>query len=649
VNVESQNKPRKSWWKSVVALLFVASFVLSIAYGQVDKNGPIRIKWINDIVVNYGPAGCVVFGIGVLLVIWLGFRDAKLAELRSGRPPVVAASHGMSTREWFAITAIAAGAVTAVRDWMAWMRNEPMGISIVIGPIVFMLACVAYRRCRLSRVGEKCRQCTKTFVPTKVTISGVAPICSKCKEALKNTGPRFSETGCKTILVYFCLAIILLVVIRALSLGGLNWLWLLAIPIVGVGLWLLYRRHQLRVINNVSYSIWYSRLMTFQRGSICRFGSVQVWSAKRAVPTSELERHFNMVRECYEKWFGPWKPGKPLSILNFATRDQCVRISAVYLTDFCYLYFNGETAVIMVYGADNHENFEEPELVFPQVISWYLMNHVPHNLLTKWIEIAISHAISIATVGNIEKRLAHRISLAVAKNELLGVHDWLRLSHEQLAERCRTVDSPTDINYVFYSQSCSLGDYLLGHGATNERREKTKQFFLDPEPKTEKTEEIFTRHFGYGYDQLWAEWRVWLDTQIEAQRDVPPKMPSPEHREKIENYFLPIIRDPHAPHEKRLLLVRRLGGAGYLLGADVLIDLLAQTAPPPVTTSELPIALSKNGLPTVVPSAAKPVALSPSEELYRACIGALELISGRPLGDDLTGWKTWWAEVEQSG
>ncbi len=493
---------------------------------------------------------------------------------------------------------------------------------------------MVYRRLRFARVGQSCPACGKAFIPTVVFASGDATLCPNCAERAQPKAELAKQTenaekpktiGCAgPVIVSGMMALGIL--ISSTSKTGIAWdmTWfsIIGIVVALVVLFVLYAKFRLEIE-------WWlhrrARKITGEQGLINRLGTVCVWSAERAMPFDQLEVLIQEVRTSYEKLLGPSPPNCPLRIFNFANNSYLAGFFGIPAVSQSSIYYRGRNALI-VFGWENEiNNLDIPRAGLANTLAMYLTNQRPTKVGSNWVSLSIDHAI----VNDQNKERAtekyRRLKIAVARNRLLSTEEWLLLSGQQVVKRyeVKNLDDPYRFDKLFYAQCCSLGDFLLGHGATDERRGKMKRFVLDPKRSEARTEEIFARHFGYGYDQLWTEWRAWLETQLDTPPKVPPpKVPPPELLEKIEKYFLPIIRDPLAPLEKRLLLVRKLGEAGYVFGADTLIELIAQ--PQPLTTANV----SMSPVP-------------PPDELRQACICSLELISGQPLGDNPDGWKAW--------
>src|SRR5262249_14307479 len=135
-------------------------------------------------------------------------------------------------------------------------------------------------------------------------------------------------------------------------------------------------------------------------------------------------------------------------------------------------------------------------------------------------------------------------------------------------------------------------------------------FLQDGRSKTHQ-EESFRQHFGFGFAPMLDGWRRWvLDQGIGTYEPAPPDV-----GDALLKRVLPVVRDRRARRGDRILAIRELGGAGYLLGADALIELLREDGD------------------------------IPKEEI----VWSLEMISGRVWGDDSDRWQAWWDDLPMTG
>jgi hypothetical protein len=145
-------------------------------------------------------------------------------------------------------------------------------------------------------------------------------------------------------------------------------------------------------------------------------------------------------------------------------------------------------------------------------------------------------------------------------------------------------------------------DFLTGKQAPAESQDRFRAFYSDNLSKAQP-EEVFKRHFGFGFDHLFESWREWVREQgIGTFSPLPPLI-----QDRLLNRVIPLVEDRQGNRADRILAIRNLGSEGCILGADALIGLLRDDD------------------------------AIPKEEV----IWALESISGMPYGDDNDRWAAW--------
>ena len=157
----------------------------------------------------------------------------------------------------------------------------------------------------------------------------------------------------------------------------------------------------------------------------------------------------------------------------------------------------------------------------------------------------------------------------------------------------------------FLDQTWSTVEFLAGTEAP-ESRKAAFSAFLNDKQATHRHEEMFFKHFGFGFGSLLDSWREWVTEQGRG----PDQPPAPEVRDALLNRILPVIRDCTASTRDRIQAIREWGRAGVPLGADVLIDLLRE-----------------------------PGDLPKDELVWSLCRS-----SGLPWDDDPERWHAWWRE-----
>ena len=157
------------------------------------------------------------------------------------------------------------------------------------------------------------------------------------------------------------------------------------------------------------------------------------------------------------------------------------------------------------------------------------------------------------------------------------------------------------------AQSCSVVEFLCSEA---ERRRRFRAFLREPTKKS-PTEEVFQRHFDYGFETLLEQWRQWV-----LARGIGSHGPAPHDiHDALTNRVIPLVEDGEANTLERIQAIREMGRTGYVLGADALIDLL--------------------GKDDQIPS--------------KEVVWSLESISGLALGDDVKMWTEWFDHLPGDG
>ena len=153
------------------------------------------------------------------------------------------------------------------------------------------------------------------------------------------------------------------------------------------------------------------------------------------------------------------------------------------------------------------------------------------------------------------------------------------------------------------SQSCSVVEFL------SSEKERLQRFLAFLRERTVKApiEEVFQLHLGYGFEILLERWRSWVLGRGTGSHRLPPSDICGALLEKV----IPIVQDHGADQLERIQAIREMGRAGYVLGADALIEVLGKHDQ------------------------------IPAEEV----VWSLESISGLALGNDLNRWTDWFEHL----
>jgi hypothetical protein len=187
-----------------------------------------------------------------------------------------------------------------------------------------------------------------------------------------------------------------------------------------------------------------------------------------------------------------------------------------------------------------------------------------------WLQVGVNRKVTYDGDEGELSRLNRRMVGALGRGTALST-ELFALAARDLIRLMQRRNDPREFQKFdqFHGQSWSVLEFLCGEEAPEERRAALRSLLNDRRLKTHQ-EESFRKHFGLGFDALLDDWRKWvLDQGIGAYDP-----PSPRVHDALLNRVIPLVRDRKSRREDRILAIRELGGQGYLLGADALIELL---------------------------------------------------------------------------
>jgi hypothetical protein len=298
---------------------------------------------------------------------------------------------------------------------------------------------------------------------------------------------------------------------------------------------------------------------------------------------------------------------RPLRVICFSKKAEF----AAYLLRLGHrlesldgLYQPGSPGRVSVCAETEPSRPLEPERTVRVLLGYYFLEKYKGFLPRSWLNVGVANLIAKGSEGELG-RLNRKLLAALARetvlneSELFGMGPWTLLRHLRKSADHHHFALMAQFN----GQSWSVAEYLCGRGATEERREQFRGFLKDLK-KRDRYEAVFERHFGHGFGRLLQDWRQWVLSNGPGIHEPPPD----RIRKALLDWVIPFVRDPDAETRERILAVRDMGNAGFLLGADALIDLLRGNDP----------------------------------ELRREAAWALEAISGRAGGEDVSAWEAWW-------
>ncbi len=345
-------------------------------------------------------------------------------------------------------------------------------------------------------------------------------------------------------------------------------------------------------------------------GEVVRCGPATVWYSGPTNPAPLLMEQMEATRGRLEALLGREIVSQPPRILCFRER----RAFEAFLNPLFSLVLNWIKTLDGVYIRPPHRILaictdEVPCRVLDTDMtartlfcSDFFLEVSPGDVAAAWLQRGVSRILT--SDPDARARLNRQMLVSLSRGTTLAT-DLFTLDSKEVMKMLKGYrDHDNFARYQqFSAESWSVSEYLGGEQAPEERRNRFRAFLNDNQSK-EPPEDVFTRHFGFGFSPLVETWRKWVQEQgIGSFGPVQPFI-----QDGLLNRVIPLIDDRQAKPEDRIQAIRHMGIQGYILGADALIGLLqADDA-------------------------------IPSEEV----VWALEAISGMAYGADRNRWTAWW-------
>ena len=533
-----------------------------------------------------------------------------------------------------ALCGLVAGLVRWFVQSARTLGRPPSFLFLAIGLLAWV---VAWGFVRATRNGQECPECGRRFLPAQ-EVAGPT-VCPQChrrsldpkqlrKAAAKDRRASILSLGILTlVLVPLVLvrllmgfvadhfgrgsgiALSLVLLDATLGLVAAVYLTVVAVCLAGV----IVALARARLSRSERYIVAHARKCAGQEGQETRFGPVRLWSFEPGDTAAMLREQMEVVRRRFEALVQEEVETRhPLRIFTFGRRRALVAFHRQTLSDLWDLdglYTAGPARTISLSTEVVPYRLTEPEGTARVLFGNYFLETYKGFVPPFWLYQGIAGA--LAADDDDRARLNRRIIVAHASGTALAAAELFHVKPRALFRLLR--DWYDHANFArltqFSAQSWSVVDYLVGPDAPEERRTRFRAFLKELPPK-EAGAAVFERHLGFGYDRLLDEWREWVLGRGVGEHEPPP----PQVREALLGRLIPIAADPRAKVMDRIQAIRDLGRAGYVLGADVLIDLLRAEDPVP----------------------------------RREVVWALEAISGLALGEDVGRWEAWWAGLPRA-
>ena len=265
------------------------------------------------------------------------------------------------------------------------------------------------------------------------------------------------------------------------------------------------------------------------------------------------------------------------------------------------MYVPWSTPTISVTTEFPAHRLADPERVTRVLLSYFLLDTYRKSPSPLWLQAGLANAVACGGDEPELARLNRKMLAALSRGTSLGTADLFHANPRAVGTLVRNWQEFNNFSRhtQLIAQSWSVVEFLCSE---EQRRERFLAFLRERTSKAQ-IEEVFQRHFGYGFESVLERWRSWVLGRGIGSHEPPPS----DFRDALLMRVIPLVQDHEADPMQRIQAVREMGRAGYLLGADALIEVLGKHDD------------------------------IPAEEV----VWSLESISGLTLGDDLNRWRGW--------
>jgi hypothetical protein len=513
----------------------------------------------------------------------------------------------------------------------AGVRGSPLSGQLSLMGIVVWFVVWSIMRAR--RRSPTCQECGRRFMPPERRKVPNPPICPRCRQR------HLTPVQAKAQVVKGYWVILWFALMLSIGFGGLLWdtirvrfpahFWFV-LPIAAVGA--TFGLAVALFLGLVAYSLVKNLLLRSEslllararkaascEGDVTRIGGTTIWCSGPDDPVPMLTQELETTRSRFASMFATEDSGPPrLRVLCFATRAgfETFHGTSLNLAHVDGLYAGPPSRRVTCCSEVVPTRFIDPERTARVLFGYALLDDYRGSKPPTWLQQGITNSLAAGGDAGPLARLNRKILVSIARGTTLSPDDLFSPPKNKLIKLVTHIADHAKFAKLrqFNAQAWSLVEYLAGPTSTGDRREHFRAFVKDRQLRR-GGEAVFESHFGFGYERLFEGWREWVRGRGVGTHEPPP----PRDRDALIGRIIPLATDPGARIMDRIEAIRGMGTAGYVLGADALIDVLRD----------------------------------PGEVPREEVVWALESISGLTLGDDPDGWERWWhatpAEVREVG
>jgi WD40 repeat protein len=471
---------------------------------------------------------------------------------------------------------------------------QPATSNLVFLFVAFLVVFAIWATIRRRRTARACPQCGKTWRERRRPKTGDATRCPDCRLEVLNTEQLTTVMRKRSRQRWLGLGVILFSI--ALLTALTSWdaenpplrillslaLWvagLISLLIVLMIVLIWRQRRRLRRLADEGYSIEKARRAAGCEGRTERSGAIMLWTdvtkpeAETSLNAGWLSRELADCRKRVEEILAlPCRPQETLQVYVFSKTAAAHKFlpsgpnadrPAVYCGPWAHV------ACLSLESARGHLILPEQllrALLVYDVAGW------PRSQAGFWLGFALANYVGRVTQSPGPDAWRRKMALWAAEGTLLPLKEIFKRRTASVSSigAKRMLSEHYQNSLRVLTQLVSLMDYLVGTDSTPQRRQSLQRLW-QAIGRRRIIEKACTEAFGQGMAELDRQWRFWAGR---VAFDSPP-LPPAEIAKAAKELVIPLLRDASAPIQRRIRAIRILGGCGWLVGADALVETLS--------------------------------------------------------------------------
>jgi WD40 repeat protein len=488
---------------------------------------------------------------------------------------------------------------------------QPAASNLVSLFVAFVVVFGIWAVMRRRRTARTCPQCGKTLQKRRRKRTSDAEACPDCRMETLSTKELAAAAGKQGRRTRVALGLVSAGIVVLLALhnyradgSALNLFESLGFVVAGViglmavliALFIWARRRALRRLQDEEYALRQARRMAGSEGRVERSGEVLLWtdaalpllpgegggegacascragSTETSLTADWLAAELDDCRNRLEQILGMrCRPQERVQLYVHAKIAAAQRFSplggpnpdrpAVYcgpLAHVGYLWLDAARGLLV-----------PPEQSLRALLSYHLAGW-PRGQAGFWLGLGLANYVGRATLGPGPDAWRRKVALWAAEGTLMPLKDVFKrraISVSAVGIK-RMLPERYQSSLRVIQQLLSLVDYL----ATVDRKTQFQGLWRAL-GHTRSIEKACTQALGHRLAELDEKWKCWT----QKAEFGPPPLPPDEIGQAAEELVIPLLRDASAPIQRRIRAIRILGGCGWLVGADALVETLSSS------------------------------------------------------------------------